>query len=573
MSNNNIPFSVVGGGSAVIPDDIIINSITANQGDITNLNSVNSNITNLDSVNSNITNLDCDTGSIDTLTSVNSNITNLDCDTGSIDTLTGTNCNITNITSLITDAEIIKTNGINSSGTPNLTTVCYSNLSGAFDNTYIRFNEYRCRLNTTLPMLFDAVQGLGGIPIKLNTSLPFLANETFVFHGDQMSLESGNKLIINSLNQTKIHDLEVDSISHTNSTGNIEFNNNILLSFGGGTVNARIGGFGDIQSFGGSATNINCLDNMTFSTGKYIYGERIYLDYIIKNPSASWLKIQNLTDDEGVIFQTKRTGLPFGEIRILNNEIDCFVGGTTTKRRLYINLTSDVQVDGLRTENLQSTSTGSIRLFSNISSQSDSLVIYCRIFANSSLTNELVIASNVPQNSAINLQTRASGYSLNNIRVLGNTLFSTRNGSIPTNIIANPSISNSSDIRLKEDITPLTNGLDLINQLNIKKYQKKAVLNKSILKSCEKNDCFDGDCYMNHRWLEYGVIAQEVLQTDLSFAVDVPPDLENNPYTLNYNMLYNANLLATQELDKKIITLEQKIKHLEDIINSLLINN
>jgi len=573
MSNNNIPFSVVGGGSAVIPDDININSITANQGDITNLNCVNSNITNLDSVNSNITNLDCDTGSIDTLTSVNSNITNLDCDTGSIDTLTGTNCNITNITSLITDAEIIKTNGINSSGTPNLTTVCYSNLSGAFDNTYIRFNEYRCRLNTTLPMLFDAVQGLGGIPIKLNTSLPFLANETFVFHGDQMSLESGNKLIINSLNQTKIHDLEVDSISHTNSTGNIEFNNNILLSFGGGTVNARIGGFGDIQSFGGSATNINCLDNMTFSTGKYIYGERIYLDYIIKNPSASWLKIQNLTDDEGVIFQTKRTGLPFGEIRILNNEIDCFVGGTTTKRRLYINLTSDVQVDGLRTENLQSTSTGSIRLFSNISSQSDSLVIYCRIFANSSLTNELVIASNVPQNSAINLQTRASGYSLNNIRVLGNTLYSTRNGSIPTNIIANPSISNSSDIRLKEDITPLTNGLDLINQLNIKKYQKKAVLNKSILKSCEKNDCFDGDCYMNHRWLEYGVIAQEVLQTDLSFAVDVPPDLENNPYTLNYNMLYNANLLATQELDKKIITLEQKIKHLEDIINSLLINN
>ena len=552
---------------------------TLNIADITTLNTdiINPTTANIITANittGNITTVNSTTGNITTINSTTGNITNIDSDSASIDTLTGSSCNITNITCLTTDAEIIKTNGINSSGTPNLTTVCYSNLSGAFDNTFVRFNEYRCRLNTTNPMLFDAVQGVGGIPIKLNTSLPFLAPETFVFQGDQMSLESGNKLIINSLNQTKIHDLEVDSISHTNSTGNIEFNNNILLSFGGGTVYARVGGFGDIQSFGGSATNINCLDNMTFSSGKYIYGERIYLDYIIKNPSASWLKIQNLSDDEGVIFQTKRTGLPFGEIRILNNEIDCFVGGTTTKRRLYINLTSDVQVDGLRTENLQSTSTGSIRLFSNISSQSDSLVIYCRIFANSSLTNELVIASNVPQNSAINLQTRASGYTINNIRILGNTLFSTRNGSTPTNIVANPSISNSSDIRLKEEIEPLTNGLGLINQLNIKKYQKKAVLNKSILKSCEEDECFDCDCYMNHRWLEYGLIAQEVLETDLSFAVDTPADLENNPYTLNYNMIYNVNLLATQELHKLILDQQAEIIELKKDItqNQKLVN-
>jgi len=560
MSNNNIPFSVVSGGSASIPDDIIINSITANQGDIINLNSVNANITNLDS----------DTGSIDTLNSITCNITSLNSSNLNSTTLTSTTANLTTANINTTLSNVIKTDRIYSK--TNSSIIIQDDLLAVDDTKYIRFNEYRCRLNTTLPMLFDAVQGLGGVPIKLNTSLPYLANETFVFHGDQMNLESGNKLIINSLNQTKIHDLEVDSISHTNSTGNIEFNNNIAVSFAGGSVYARVGGFGDIQSFGGFATNINCLDDMTFSAGKYIYGQRIYLDYIIKNPTASWLKIKNLSDDEGIIFQTKRAGLAYGDIRILNNEIDCFVGGTTTKRRLYINLTNDVQMDGLRVQDLRSTSTGSIRLFSNISSQSDSLVIFCRIFANSSLTNELVIATNVPAGSAINLQTRASGYSINNIRVLGNTLFSTRNGSVPTNIIANPSISNSSDIRLKENIEPLTNGLNLINQLNIKKYQKKAVLNKSILKSCEKSECFDCECYMKHRWLEYGVIAQEVLKTDLSFAVDVPADLENQPYSLNYNMLYNANLLATQELDKKIITLEQKIKHLEDIINGLLIN-
>ena len=79
---------------------------------------------------------------------------------------------------------------------------------------------------------------------------------------------------------------------------------------------------------------------------------------------------------------------------------------------------------------------------------------------------------------------------------------------------------------------------------------------------------------MKHRWTEYGVIAQEVLNTDLSFAVDIPPDLENNPYTLNYNMIYNANLLATQELHKLILDQQAEIIELKKDItqNQKLVN-
>ena len=496
------------------------------------------------------------------MTSITGNITNIDSDSA----------NITYITSLTTDAEIVKTNGINSSGTPNLTTVVYSALSGAFDNTFIRFNEYRCRLNTTLPMLFDAVSGLGGVPIKLNTSLPFLAPETFVFHGDQISLESGNNLKINTTGTTEISTLKVNSINNNGNDVNFTDDINVPSNkrIDAGTIGTNL-----IQNYNDAGGIVYVDATMSFVDSAVLYSKTCFVDLIKKHPAStgSRITIQADTINDEVIITTQKFGETKRSFYFSGSNFGTGDSDGSNARDLVLNGTAGVKIENLKTLDLRPILANvGIRLYTSISATADDIGFYARTFGNSSLTQDLRIATNVPAGTAINLQTRASGFSINNIRVLGNTLFSTRNSGIATNIVANPSISNSSDIRLKENIEPLTNGLDLINQLNIKKYQKKAVLNKTVLKGCEKDDGFDCECCMNHRWLEYGVIAQQVLKTDLSFAVDIPPDLENNPYTLNYNMLYNANLLATQELDKKIITLEQKIKHLEDIINSLLIN-
>ena len=554
-------------------------SATLNIADITTLNTDTINPTTANITTGNIT-----TGNITTINSITGNITNIDSDTGTIDTLTGTSCNITTITCLTTDAEIVKTNGINSSGTPNLTTVCYSALSGAFDNTYIRFNEYRCRLNTTNPMLFDAVQGLGGIPIKLNTSLPFLANETFVFHGDQMSLESGNNLKINtggiteinSLNATSadIPTLKVNSINNNGSDVNFTDDINVPSNkrVDAGTIGTNL-----IQNYNDAGGIVYVDATMSLIDSAVLYSKTCFVDLIKKHPASTGarLTIQTDADNDEVIITTKKFGETKRSFYFSGSEFGTADADGSTARDLVLNGTAGVKIENLKTLDLRPILANvGIRLYTSISATADDIGFYARTFGNSSLTSDLRIATNVPAGTAINLQTRASGFSINNIRVLGNTLYSTRNSGTPTNIVANPSISNSSDIRLKENIETLTNGLGLINQLNIKKYKKKASLNKKCIESCEKDEDFDCECFMNHRWTEYGLIAQEVLQTDLSFAVDTPADLENNPYTLNYNMIYNANLLATQELHKLILDQQAEIIELKKDItqNQKLVN-
>ena len=344
------------------------------------------------------------------------------------------------------------------------------------------------------------------------------------------------------------------------------------MAFTNGTVYARIGAFGNLQSYGGAATNINCLDDMTFSTGKYIYGERIYLDYIIKNPTASWLKIQNLSDDEGVLFQTKRTGLAYGDIQIINNEINCFTGGTTSLRRLYINLLSEVQVQNLFVKSLESNVLGDVISFnSDLVASGNTQNVTCKYLFNTSSGGDLLIASNMILNTSINLQTRVTGYSYNNIKVYGNSLYSSYNGTTNTPICVYPSIVNCSDERVKHKIKPLENGLELLSQLKIKSY----------LKTMDFKVSYDASGNINEQnWREYGMVAQDILETDLSFAVNIPMDVETQPYTLNYDYVFVANLKATQELHDivknqqiEIDALKEQVKRiddLEDVINMLL---
>ena len=115
-------------------------------------------------------------------------------------------------------------------------------------------------------------------------------------------------------------------------------------------------------------------------------------------------------------------------------------------------------------------------------------------------------------------------------------------GSFNANII-----TASSDDRLKFNEKNITNGLEVINQLNAKIYDKSKTLN------VEED---------THK--ETGLIAQEVLQTDLSFCVtggdytDFMGNQIEEPYKVNYNDVIGYLISAVKELKIKVEILEQK---------------
>jgi hypothetical protein len=109
----------------------------------------------------------------------------------------------------------------------------------------------------------------------------------------------------------------------------------------------------------------------------------------------------------------------------------------------------------------------------------------------------------------------------------------------------------SSDQRLKHDIIDISNGLEIINQLNPKFYKKTKNLN-AIDNSKEP--------YI----LEAGLIAQEIFQiNDLSYTV--LQGTQTTPFYLNYNNIFVYALSAIKQLNEKINYLEKKINILENI--------
>lgn len=112
-----------------------------------------------------------------------------------------------------------------------------------------------------------------------------------------------------------------------------------------------------------------------------------------------------------------------------------------------------------------------------------------------------------------------------------------------------------SDDRLKHNEKKITNGLEIIRQLEPQTYQKTRNF---------KHPDFSG--IVNEAFiLEAGLIAQEVEQiNDLSFSVNIGNELI--PYSLNYNNIFVFGLAAIKELDKKISDKEK-------ISNNLNSNN
>ena len=133
----------------------------------------------------------------------------------------------------------------------------------------------------------------------------------------------------------------------------------------------------------------------------------------------------------------------------------------------------------------------------------------------------------------------------------------------------------TSDDRLKHNEVIINNGLDVIDLLTPKFYQKTIDL---------LDAHYNGDL-SGHKWsYESGLIAQEVLQiSDLSFAVsggdyyDSTNNLITQTYNVNYNSVFVYGLAAIKELHQKVKAQETSISSLQTAmleqqatINSLL---
>ena len=136
-------------------------------------------------------------------------------------------------------------------------------------------------------------------------------------------------------------------------------------------------------------------------------------------------------------------------------------------------------------------------------------------------------------------------------------------------------ILTTSDDRLKHNEVIINNGLDIIDQLTPKFYQKTIDL---------LDAHYNGDL-SGHKWsYESGLIAQELLQiSDLSFVVsggdyyDTNNLLIQQPYSVNYNNVFVYGLAAIKELHQKVKAQETSISSLQTAlleqqatINSLL---
>jgi hypothetical protein len=144
----------------------------------------------------------------------------------------------------------------------------------------------------------------------------------------------------------------------------------------------------------------------------------------------------------------------------------------------------------------------------------------------------------------------------------------------------------SSDDRLKHNEVVIANGLDIIDQLTPKFYQKTQVL---------LDASYNGDL-SNYAWNhEAGLIAQELLQiNDISYVVsggdyyeqtynlitqtndssnanyEVSNNLIAQPYNVNYNSVFVYGLAAIKELHQKFNAQQATLLNQKNIINSLL---
>ena len=122
-----------------------------------------------------------------------------------------------------------------------------------------------------------------------------------------------------------------------------------------------------------------------------------------------------------------------------------------------------------------------------------------------------------------------------------------------------PSLTQSSDNKIKHNEKPIENALEIIDKLKPQTYFKSTkVYSENHNYELDSN----GNPITNDNYqIETGFIAQDIQQIpELSSNVTSP---KNDILSLNYNGIFVYNIKATQELHKKYIALESFVQTLE----------
>ena len=106
--------------------------------------------------------------------------------------------------------------------------------------------------------------------------------------------------------------------------------------------------------------------------------------------------------------------------------------------------------------------------------------------------------------------------------------------------------SQASDDRLKHNETPITDGLSVINQLSVLRYDKAPSVTSTDMKR------------------EVGMIAQEVQTIPQLRHCVAEPMYEEDNYKMVYQDIHNYHIAATQELYKLVLDLQARIAVLEN---------
>ena len=267
-----------------------------------------------------------------------------------------------------------------------------------------------------------------------------------------------------------------------------------------------------------------------------------------------------------IIFNSKNMG---GNIATLSGPLtisaDTIIDGTLT-------ISADTIIDGTLRLNENSTFTF-ITCLNDLSVNGEiscnSMIISNDLSVNGDIScNKLFVNQEISGDISFNGNSTFNG----DISFIGNFDFSGGDVTFDASLVVgsldagsfNGSVLNiRSDDRLKHNEKNITNGLEIIRQLEPQIYQKTR--NFKVLDfSGTVNEAFI---------VEAGFIAQEVEKiNDLSFSVNIGNEVK--PYSLNYNNIFVYGVAALQELDKKIINKEIDDQEIyNNLLNANNINN
>ncbi len=167
--------------------------------------------------------------------------------------------------------------------------------------------------------------------------------------------------------------------------------------------------------------------------------------------------------------------------------------------------------------------------------------------------------SNLNSKAYLQITSYALGLNTNN---MDNAISIDSNGQTT---ISNP--SGSSDNRIKHNEKELSNSLSVISKLKPKHYFKTASLydanhNFKLDISGNPIDNSGNKLVINKDYtLETGIIAQEIRNIpELKFTVKENNDEENLPLSVDYNSIFCTHIAATQELNNKVISLQNQLE-------------